>query len=73
MTAVIYVLINLGEVVLVSNSIPMFLYPNFSLFLCFTYIHSITVLAANLIHSVGFITYFSLIFKVTQFTTYCII
>jgi len=73
MTAVIYVLINLGEVVLVSNSIPMFLYPNFSLFLCFAYIHSIAVLAANLIHSVSFITYFSFIFKVTQLTTYRII
>jgi len=69
MTAVIYVLINLGETILISNCTFMLLHPNFCLLLCFTYVYSFTIIATNLINNVCFITYSPSILVITYLTT----
>jgi len=56
MVIIVYMLINLGEGVLVPNRCFVLINPNFSLFFSFTYIYRVAIITIYLIYNICFVS-----------------
>jgi len=56
MVIIVYMLVNLGEGILVPNCCSVLINPNFSLLFGFAYIYRVAIITTNLINNIGFIS-----------------